>query len=41
MYGYFLDIMEHSNDVLHHTWFIEQNTRFEYVTFHFYGCIYM
>jgi hypothetical protein len=41
MYGQSLDNVEHSSDALHHTWFIEQNTRLEYATFHSYECIYM
>jgi hypothetical protein len=41
MYEQFLDNVEHSNDVLHHTWFTKQNTRLEYATFDFYECIYM
>jgi hypothetical protein len=40
-FGQFLDKMEHSNDVLHHVWVLDQSTRLEYVAFKFYGCIYM
>jgi hypothetical protein len=39
-FGQFLDTVEHSNDVLHHVWFFDQNIGLEYVAFHLYGCNY-
>jgi hypothetical protein len=32
-FAQFLDIVEHSNDVLHHAWLLDQNIGLEYATF--------
>ncbi len=40
-FGQFLDTMEHSNDVLHHVWLLDENIGLEYATFQFYGPTYM
>jgi hypothetical protein len=30
-FGQFLDMVQHSNDVLHHVWFFDQSIGLEYV----------
>jgi len=40
-FGQNLNIVEHSIDVLHHVWLLDQSTKLEYATFQANGCTYM